>query len=195
MKIAFFEIEPEEKNYIKNKLKGHKVYFTEKELEEKNAEKFSDHDIISIFIDSEVNKNVLNRLTKLKAIITRSTGFDHIDLDECAKRKIKVFNVPHYGQNTVAEQTFALILTLSRKIFDSVNRTKKANFSTDDLEGFDLKGKTIGIIGMGDIGFHVAQIAKGFEMNIISSTPHPKKELTKKFGVKFVSFSNLLKNI
>ena len=194
MKIAFFEIEPEEKNYIKNKLKGHKVYFTEKELEEKNAEKFSDHDIISIFIDSEVNKNVLNRLTKLKAIITRSTGFDHIDLDECAKRKIKVFNVPHYGQNTVAEQTFALILTLSRKIFDSVNRTKKANFSTDDLEGFDLKGKTIGIIGMGDIGFHVAQIAKGFEMNIISSTPHPKKELTKKFGVKFVSFSNLLKN-
>tara|TARA_Y100000310_G_scaffold91480_2_gene88849 strand:+ start:3979 stop:4971 length:993 start_codon:yes stop_codon:yes gene_type:complete len=194
MKIAFFEIEPEEKNYIKNKFKGYKVYFTDKELNEKNARKFSDYDIVSIFIDSEINSKIINKFKKLKAITTRSTGYDHIDLVECKKRKIKVFNVPRYGQNTVAEQTFALILTLSRKIFESINRTKKGNFSIDDLEGFDLKGKTLGIVGMGGIGTYVAQIAKGFEMKIISSTHHPKKEVAKKFGVKFVSFNNLLKN-
>lgn len=193
MKIAFFEVDGEEKNYLKGKFGKHQVYFTEKELDEKNAKKFSDYDIISIFIYSEINKKILNELKNLKAISTRSTGYDHIDFEECKKRKIKIFNVPHYGENTVAEHAFALMLALSRKIIDSVERTRKGNFSIDDLEGFDLKDKTLGIVGMGSIGEHVAKIAKGFEMKVLANTHSKKPKLAKKLGFKYVALKNLLK--
>jgi len=115
-----------------------------------------------------MDKKVLEKLPQLKLITTRSTGFDHIDLEVCYKEKITVCNVPFYGENTVAEHTFALILSLSRNIHKSYVRTLRNDFSIEGLKGFDLKGKTLGVIGTGHIGACVIKIAKGFDMNILA---------------------------
>lgn len=194
MKIAFFEVEDWEKEYIKKGLENNKILFVNDKLNNENVKLVSDFDIISVFIYSNIDKNILNRFNKLKAIVTRSTGFDHIDINECKKRKINVFNVPSYGENTVAEHTFALILSLSRKIHKSYERTIRGNFSLEGLRGFDLKGKTIGIIGLGKIGKNVARIAKGFGMKIITYDPIINKKIEKEIGLKFVSLNYLLKN-
>jgi len=193
-KIAFFELEKWEEEHIKANLKDVKLKFFKSNLNERNAKKIKDFDAIGIFIYSQINKKILDKLPKLKLIATMSTGYDHIDLDECRKREISVCNVPSYGENTVAEHTFALILALSRRIIDSVNRTRRGNFDLEGLRGFDLKGKTIGIIGCGNIGKHVARIAKGFEMKILVYDIHKNMKLAKKIGFKYAGFENLLKN-
>ena len=194
MKIAFFEIEDWEEDYLKNKLKNQKLLFFKDELNEKTVNPVKNFDIICIFIYSKINKNILNKLGRLNAVVTRSTGFDHINIKECRKKEILVLNVPYYGENTVAEHTFALILSLSRKIHKSYERTIKGNFSLESLRGFDLKGKTIGIIGLGHIGKHVARIANGFEMNILGFDIFKDKKFGKKYNLKYVGLNNLLKN-
>ncbi|MEK6926112.1 MAG: hydroxyacid dehydrogenase [Nanoarchaeota archaeon] len=194
MKIAFFETEFWEQEYLEEKLKEHELQFFEEDLNEKNAEQVKDADIISIFIYSQINKQLLSKLKNLKMIATRSTGVDHIDLKECKKRKIKILNVPSYGENTVAEHTFALILSLARKIPQSFNRTTKGDFTIDNLQGFDLKGKTLGIIGLGRIGYHSAKIAKGFEMKILVFDLKRKRKLEKSLGFKYAQLDYLLKN-
>lgn len=156
-------------------------------------EQIKDATVLSIFINTKINKAVLDKLPKLKFIATRSTGFDHIDISSCKLKGIKVANVPTYGENTVAEHTFGLILNLSRKIYQAVNRTKSGNFSIKDLMGFDLKGKTIGVIGAGNIGRHVIRIALGFEMKILVSDPSLSKEQIKKIGAVKTDLNTLLK--
>ena len=104
-----------------------------------------------------------------------------------------MFNVPSYGENTVAEQAFALILAISRKIVESVNRTRHGDWSLDKLRGFDLKGKTLGVVGAGKIGQHVIRIAKGFDMEVIATGgAHPDTKLAKAMGFRYVPFETLL---
>ena len=194
MKITFFEIKDWEKEYITKRLKGHKLVFFKETIGENDLAAVKDSEIISVFIYSKVDKSVLEKMKNLKAVVTRSTGYDHIDLKECKKRKVKVYNVPNYGQNTVAEHTFALILSLSRRINRAYDRTTRGNFSFDDLEGFDIKDKTIGIIGMGSIGRHVARIANGFEMKVLAYDPYPNKILEKDLNFRYSNLNKLLKN-
>lgn len=192
MKIVFFEIQGWENQFLKQALKGHKVEFYKEELNEKNISKAKDADVVSVFTYSQMNKKILSLLPKLKLITTRSTGYDHIDLNECKKRKIVVCSVPRYGENTVAEHTFALLLDISRNIHKAYLKTSKNDFSIEGLKGFDLKGKTIGIIGMGSIGSHVVRIANGFEMNVLVYTRHPDIKLAKQLNYKNVSLKELL---
>jgi len=194
MKIAFFEVKPWEKEYLKEKLKKHKLIFFETPLDENNVHMIQGVNAISIFIYSKLDKKILEKLPKLKLITTRSTGFDHIDVKECKKRKIKVENVPFYGENTVAEHTFGLILNLSRYIHKSYVRTLRDDFSIEGLTGFDLKDKTIGVVGGGHIGMHVVRIAKGFEMNVLVYDVKKDSKLSKRLGFKYVSLGMLLKN-
>ena len=194
MKLAFFELEKWEESYIKSNLKGNNLKFFKNELNKRSAKKVKDVEGIAVFIYSKITKEVLDQMPKLKLITTMSTGFDHIDLSECKKRKITVCNVPTYGENTVAEHTFALILTISRKIPGAIENTRKGDFRVEGLRGFDLKDKTIGIIGCGNIGQHVARIAKGFEMNILVFDLHKNQKLAKKIGFKYSNMSTLLKN-
>ena len=195
MKITFFEVDKKEEKYLKDKFTKVKanVKFYNGELSLRNVKKAKDSEIIVLFIGSKINREILQKLPKLKYIATMSTGFDHIDLDACKKRKITVSNVPFYGENTVAEHTFALILALSRKIHEAITKTKNDNFSLDGLEGFDLKGKTLGVIGAGHIGQHVIRIAKGFEMNIVVLDNRKDKELAKSLGFTHVTLNELLK--
>ncbi|MEN9625955.1 MAG: hypothetical protein RL557_283 [archaeon] len=194
MNLAFFETEAWEKEYLGNKLKNNRITFFNHTINKASLNKIKDTEILSIFVYSLITKEVLKKLPNLKAIFTRSTGFDHIDIEECRKRNIFVFNVPHYGDNTVAEHTFALMLALSRKIISSHEKTKRGIFSCEGLTGFDLKGKTIGIIGLGRIGKKVTQIAKSFEMNVRAFDVFQDEKFAEEHAVKYISLNELLKS-
>lgn len=170
-----------------------KVDFSSERLTLKNVKKFKDYEVISTFISSQLSAETLKQLENLKFIATRSTGFDHIDLDYCKEKEILVSNVPAYGSHTVAEYTFALLLCLIRKVYNSYQRIRESgSFSLEGLRGEELFGKTIGIIGTGRIGVEVIKIAKGFSMNVIAYDKYPKEELVQELDFKYVSFEELL---
>jgi D-lactate dehydrogenase len=128
----------------------------------------------------------------LKLICTRSTGYDHINISVAKKNNVCVCNIPSYGENTVAEHTFALILALSRNIHKSYVKTLRNDFSLDGLMGFDLKNKTLGVVGAGKIGLHVIRIAKSFGMNIIAFDVNQDNFIAEVLDFKYVSFKELL---
>ena len=193
MKIAFFEIKDWEKNYLRKRLKNHSIVFFKESLSLKNVQNVKDFDIVSVFIYSKIGREIIQKLPRLRLIVTRSTGFDHIGLRECKKRKITVCNVPFYGENTVAEHTFALILSLSRNIHKSYLRTTREDYSIEGLKGFDLKGKTLGVVGAGHIGLNVVKIAKGFGMRVLVYDINENQFLAEILGFDYVPLKELLK--
>lgn len=193
VKIAFFEVPDNEIEVLKKSLKGYVLKFFHETLTLNNIGQVKDFDIISVFIYSKIDEQLLNNFSNLKYITTRSMGFDHIDLDTCKKKGIKISNVPHYGENSVAEHAFGLILSLSRNIHKAYVRNLNENHTINGLEGFDLQGKTIGVLGVGHIGAKVIQIAKGFEMNVLANDCYPDKQLAKKVGFTYTSLNNLFK--
>jgi D-lactate dehydrogenase len=193
MKIGFFELENWEKEVIKNAFSKDQLILSDKKLTAKTADKYKDLEALSVFIYSKIDEALISKLPKLKLITTRSTGFDHIDLQACKKRNIIVCNVPSYGENTVAEHTFALILALSRKMVGCVERTRKGSFNLEGLRGFDLLNKKLGVVGSGRIGQHVIRIAKGFGMQLLVYDPFPNAQMAKELGFNYVSMDQLLK--
>jgi D-lactate dehydrogenase len=151
-----------------------------------------DSAILSVFISSPVGPAQMDQLPGLELIATRSTGFDHIDLEEATRRGITVCNVPVYGDNTVAEHTFALILSLSRKLRETYEKVRRDEFNLVALEGFDLRGKTLGVIGTGHIGLRVIQIARGFSMKVIAFDPREQPLLADVLGFAYCPLSQVL---
>jgi len=192
MKIVIYETEFWEREAFESLKGDHELAFIESPLSERNASQNADAEIISTFIYSDVSPAVLKKLANLKMIATRSTGYDHIDLEYCRQAGIVVCNVPTYGCHTVAEHVFGLLLTISHHVVDAVNRTRRGEFSFKGLEGFDLHGKTIGIIGTGDIGECVVKIANGFDMRILAFDPKPKEVLVSEYGLEYTTFDTLL---
>lgn len=191
MKIGIFEAEDWEQKYLEEKLSGNELVFSKEPLTAENVAKFKDCEAVSIFICSTMVKDVIDKMPELKFITTRSTGFDHIDLKVCKEKGIIACNVPHYGTHTVAEHAFALILGLSRKLYGSVDRTRRGDFDHHELTGFDLYDKTIGIVGMGDIGMSVINIAKGFGMHVAVYSRHPSEAEARKLGITFMELNEL----
>jgi D-lactate dehydrogenase len=191
MKIAFFEVKDWEEEYLRKRLNGNLVKFSSEILSLENAQQIKDFDVVSVFIYSKLYERLIREIPNLKLITTRSTGFDHIDVEVCKKLNVTVCNVPSYGENTVAEHTFALILSLSRRLCKVCSRSGP-NFSLEGLMGFDLKGKTLGVIGTGQIGLHVIRIAKGFGMNILAYDLHQTKILAEVLGFEYTSLDDLL---
>lgn len=195
MKIAFFEIEGWEEKIIKEKLIGHQVYFFNEKIDSFLLPKENDFDIISVFVESRIDSKVLDYFPNLKCITTRSTGFDHIDIQKAKEKQIAVLYVPGYGDNTVAEFAFGLILNLTRKIYHAIDQIKEnSSFNLDGLRGIDLKGKTIGIIGTGRIGREMIKIANGFGMKILAYDLYPNYELATQMNYSYVSLDELLSN-
>ncbi len=191
--IASFETAPDEEPYLrKNLSKGLSLRFYAEQAEKCDSKAFRDIEIASIFIYSQMTEAVLKKMPRLKLIATRSTGYDHIDMAYCAKKKITVSNVPFYGENTVAEHTFALILALSRKVHQAYFRTIRGDFSFQGLQGFDLKDKTIGIIGTGHIGLHAIRIAKGFGMKVLAYDVKKNTLMAETLGFEYSSLNDLL---
>ena len=194
MNIAFFETTETEKSFLKKNafLKHNRLSLYSEEISLDLLKEIQNCEILSIFIYSKITKEHLRQLPKLRLIATRSTGFDHIDLKACKGKDIKVANVPHYGENTVAEHTFALILSLSRNIHKAFIRTTHVDFSLEGLQGFDLKGKTLGIIGTGRIGLHVIRMAKGFGMKILAYDVKEDSFLSEVLDFEYVPLNTLL---
>ncbi len=187
MIICFLETEPSEESFFAENLKGHDVRFAAS-LDEVEP----DVEAISPFIYSRITPEFLETHPNLRFIATRSTGYDHIDLAACKARGVEISTVPTYGDNTVAEHTFALILAISRRMRESMNANKGDQFSYEAVRGFDLNQKTIGIIGSGRIGLHAIRIAKAFNMNVIAYDLSPRPFMGDLLGFEYVPLDVLL---
>ena len=193
MRIAFFELEGWEEIIIKSEFPDAELFLSKEKVDETTPPPQNQFDIISVFVDSRINPQTLPQFPNLKFITTRSTGYDHIDTALCAQKGIPVAYVPGYGDNTVAEFAFGLILNLTRKIYHAIDQIKEIeSFSLTGLRGTDLKNKTIGIIGTGRIGKEMIKIAKGFGMNVIAYDPFPNQETAKQMNFEYMSLNELL---
>lgn len=192
MHITFFEIEEWEEKILREKLHKHDLQFFRDTLKPENLAALNECDVLSVFIHSQITREVIASMPQLKLIATRSTGYNHIDLEAANEREVLVSNVPTYGEHTVAEHTFALILALSRNIHKSHVRRLRNNFTIEGLKGFDLQGKTLGVVGTGKIGVHVIQIARAFEMKVVAFDVFPNEELAIKYGYEYLSLNEVL---
>ncbi|HEX8993941.1 MAG TPA: NAD(P)-dependent oxidoreductase [Candidatus Paceibacterota bacterium] len=193
MKIVYFAQEGWEEEFVKGKLQESEVRVVVGTMQDHADLADAEAEVLSVFVNSHVGATELDRFPNLKLIATRSTGFDHIDLAEAKKRNIAVTSVPSYGVNTVAEFAFALILALSRRICESHERVSEdGSFSQEGLEGFDLAGKTLGLVGCGNIGIHTARIAKGFGMDVIVFDVRRDEELARSVGFEYAELDDLL---
>jgi D-lactate dehydrogenase len=194
MKIAFFEVQDWEEPFLKESFKDHEVKMFKDVLDEKNVNVVKDFDVISVFIYSKLDRELLLKVDKVRLVATRSTGFDHIDLEACIERGISVCYVPAYSENTVAEHTFALILSLSRMIHDSYERTRQGDFTCQGIQGFDLNGKVLGVLGTGRIGSKVIEIAKGFKMKVLAYDKYPNTKVAEQLEFQYTDIADLLQN-
>lgn len=193
MKIDFFEVTQIEQESFKKFFSGLDISFYEDKLTLENVNSFKDVEIVNVFTNSVVNKEIIDLLPNLKLINTSSTGYDHIDVKYCSEKGIKVSNVPAYGSVTVAEFTFALLLNLSRKVLQANEQLREDdNFKIFPLKGFDLKGKTLGVIGTGRIGKNVIKIANGFGMNVIACNKTEDKNLENELGFKYKNLDEII---
>lgn len=193
MKITYFYNEEWEQGYIKERLPGQEIMFFKGPADDHKDLYDEGTEVVSVFVNSHLGKDEQSRFSNLKHIATRSTGFDHIDIAEAKARGISVSYVPAYGENTVAEFAMGLLLMVSRKLYECVKKVHDEGlFSQNGLRGFDLKGKTIGILGTGRIGIHMVRIAKGFDMNVIAFDAFPKESLAHEFGFTYMSLDEVL---
>lgn len=192
-RIAFFEVEDWEREELQKALGAHELAFFHGVVDSQAIKRIHDAEIVSVFIHSQLTADVIDQLPHLGMVATRSTGYDHVDLEACNARGIVVSNVPYYGENTVAEHTFGLMLSLSRNIHKAYLRTARGDFSLEGLQGFDLKDKTLGVVGAGAIGLHVIRIAKGFGMRVVAYDPKQNRLLAEVLGFQYVPFDELLR--
>ncbi len=193
MIIAHFEVRESEKKSLQEKLPDHLHHFFDKELSPEVMDQIRDTEAITSHTGSQITRQVIEQLPNLKLIATRTTGFDHIDLQAAKERNITVCNVPSYGENTVAEYAFALLLTLARKIDTAIERVRvTGSFETDGLQGIDMMGKTIGVIGTGHIGLRAISIANGFGMNVLAFDAFARNELQESHHFRYVGLEELL---
>jgi D-lactate dehydrogenase len=189
MKIVFLETQPSEQEFFSGKFEGHEVLFAS-DLSDVTA----DVDIISIYIKSHIDAAFLAAHPALKLVATRSNGVDHIDLAACAERGVVVSTVHGSESNTVAEHTFALILALARRLDEVRQANKQPRFSYERLRSFDLKDKTLGVIGAGRIGLRTIHIALAFGMKVIAHDPRHVSVMAENLGVRYVGLDELLAN-
>lgn len=151
-----------------------------------------DAEVISVFVTSTVTREMIEKMPHLRAIACRSTGFNNIDLRATVENNISVLNVPTYGESTVAEYAFTLLLALVRKLPAMISEGQTIE-SQELLTGMDLSGKTIGVIGTGHIGQHTLQISRGFNMRVLAYDAYPKDGLDKELSFEYVDLEDLLK--
>ncbi|MDP3724783.1 MAG: hydroxyacid dehydrogenase [bacterium] len=193
MTLSFFGVEAWQEEPLRAAFPETTLRFFAEDFSAQFLDVVHDAEILSGTIYSAVTREFIDRLPKLRCITTRSTGYDHIDFVAAKEKGIIVCNVPTYGEHTVAEHTFALILALSRRIPESVERTKKGDFSLVGLRGVDLVGKTLGVIGIGHIGQHVIRMARGFGMKVLGFSRNQDEKLASSLGFTFVDFPTVLR--
>jgi len=195
MKVAVFSTKPYDRRSLDaaNGAHGHELFFFESRLAARTAPLAAGYEGVCAFINDELTAETLEILatggTRLVAL--RSAGFNHVDLKAAETLGIRVLRVPAYSPHAVAEHALALIMTLNRKIHRAYNRVREGNFSLDGLLGFDVHGKTAGIVGTGKIGVILAEILAGMGCRILGFDPFQNDHF-KKTGT-YVDFSTLLR--
>ena len=197
MKAVFFDVDKITKDYLEKQqiCDGNVVMLSEsmENISQEQFEKVKDAEIVSVFVHTalKMTKETLDKYKNLKLIATRSTGFDHIDLNYCKSRGIEVVNVPKYGEATVAEFTFGVLLALARHIIQARTDMKNNFVRMNEYIGFDLYGHTLGIIGTGAIGRHVAKLARGFGMDVLAYDIYPNEEFQRIYNIHYVGLDEL----
>jgi D-lactate dehydrogenase len=186
MKMYFLDCEAAEQAAFRELLPEHEIHFP-CDIEDLPEEA----EVVSLFIDSAVTEPILAAHPRLRLVAARSTTTDHIDLVACRRHGVTVTFVPSYGDHTVAEHTFALLLAIARKLRPALESSRNT-FSYDALRGFQLRGKTIGVIGAGRIGRHVLRLAAAFGMNPIAYDIDPHPALAEEGGFTYVGLDQLL---
>ena len=194
IKIAFFDTKDYDKNLFDeyNKKYGYEITYFESRLNTETAPLAKGYDVVCIFVNDIVDENTIKILKEcgVKLIALRCAGFNNVDIKHMDK-SIKVVRVPAYSPYAVAEHAAALLLTLDRKIYKAYQRTRKYNFTLNGLLGFDIHGKTVGVVGTGKIGKCFIDIMKGFGTNIIAYDVYSNEELAKEKGFKYVTLDEL----
>lgn len=169
----------------------HEIIYVEDTLSAETAD--HEAEVVSVFITSNVSQEVMEAMPRLRHIVCRSTGTNHVDIAAADARGIVVTFVPSYGDNTVAEYAFTLLLALSRKLLPTVEAVDKLNIDLLNLVGFDLHGKTFGLFGAGRIGQAAARIAKGFGMRVMAYDPYPNHDKAAEIGFEFADKETILR--
>lgn len=194
MEVAVFGTKPYDRHFLSAAAEGADIqwHFIEPRLTETTAPLASPFEAICCFVNDEISATVLQQLAagQTRMIAMRCAGYNNVDLPKAGELGIRVARVPAYSPYAVAEHTVGLILTLNRKYHKAYNRVREGNFSIDGLLGFDLNGRTAGIVGTGKIGQIVAKILLGFGCQVLAYDVHPARECLE-MGVKYVELNQL----
>jgi len=194
IKIAFFDTKDYDKDLFVevNKEFEYELYFYKERLTPQSVTLANGMDAVCVFVNDECNAQVIDKLVELgvKVIALRCAGFNNVDLN-AAKERIKVVRVPAYSPHAVAEYAVTLMMTLNRKVHRSWSRTRESNFKLSGLLGFDMYGKTAGIIGLGKIGREAAKILRGFGMNVVAYDVAWDENFVKENNISMVDLDTL----
>ncbi len=196
MNITCFDAHTFEKEFLLNASAGnHEIRFLKLQLTPETVDLAHDAEVVLLFVNDDGSAPILEKLHALgiRYIALRSAGYNHIDLARAKELGIRVANVPAYSPHAVAEHTVALMLALNRKLAKAHNRIRESNFSLTGLVGFDMNGKTAGIIGTGKIGAIVAKILHGFGCKLLGYDLYLNPTLTEHYGLKYVDIPTLCK--
>lgn len=196
MKVAVFSTKPYDKDYLDraNEQGKHELMYFESSLKPKTVRLAENSDAVCVFVNDSLNKEVIESLAalKVKAIVLRCAGFNNVDIESAWNNQIKVLRVPAYSPNAVAEHAVALIMALNRKTHKAYNRVREGNFSIERLTGFELSGKTVGVVGTGKIGSVFASIMKGFGCTVVATDAFQNQSLIKS-GVTYLPLDQVLR--
>jgi D-lactate dehydrogenase len=194
--IAFYDTKSYDRDYFTRDAAkgGMDLQFHEFRLDSTNASSAAGCEAVCVFVNDRVDRACLEVLASLgiRLIALRCAGFNNVDLPAARELGMRVVRVPAYSPHAVAEHTLALLLALNRKIHRAFNRVRELNFSLGGLVGFDLFGKTVGIVGTGKIGRITAEIFCGFGCEVIAYDPFPVQEWAMNRGIKYVTLNELL---
>lgn len=197
VKIAFFDAHSYDRESFNtwNKDFGFDIHYYKERLSMNSIELTKGKDIVCVFVNDEINSEVINAMVGngVKLVALRCAGFNNVDL-QAAKGKIKVVRVPAYSPHAVAEYAVTLMLSLNRKVYRSTQRTREGNFRLSGLLGFDMYGKTAGIIGLGRIAKELVKILRGFGMNVLAYDKYPDTKFAEEHQVKMVDLPELYAN-
>ncbi len=195
MKIACFSTKSYDKEYLSKAIHApHSIVFFEESLNPNTVGLLTGFDGICVFVNDKLDNNLLQQIASagIKAIFLRCAGFNNVVISTATSLGIKVYRVPAYSPYAVAEHAVALVLTLNRKTHKAYNRVKEYNFSIERLHGFDVHGKTVGVIGTGTIGLVFAKIMLGFGCKVIAFDPTESDD-AKQLGIQYVALEDVLK--
>lgn len=197
LKICFFGSQPYDESSFKEANKNYDLdlVFYKGNLNHNNIILAKECDAVCVFVNDTVDREIITKLAKygVKLIALRCAGFNNVDLDAAAEYNIRVVRVPAYSPFAVAEHTVALMLALNRRIPRATWRTRDGNFSLHGLLGFDMHGKTAGIIGTGRIAKILITILKGFGLNILAYDLYPDTTFAQENDIKYVTLDELYK--